>query len=230
MKKIIITIDGHSGCGKSTLAKLIANKLAYTYIDTGAMYRAITYFFNKNNFIKAGELVGDWKKALMDINLSFDENKDFPGFVIHLNGSCVEEKIRTMEISNLVSLVSKEGPVRQKLVEYQQFLGRQKAVVMDGRDIGSVVFPSAEIKLWVTASVAVRAERRFKELKAKNEKVTIQEVAQNIEKRDFEDSNREISPLIKPKNAIEIDNSLLTIQETLSSSMYFINAYLLTNN
>ena len=230
MKKIIITIDGHSGCGKSTLAKLIANKLAYTYIDTGAMYRAITYFFNKNNFIKAGELVGDWKKALMDINLSFDENKDFPGFVIHLNGSCVEEQIRTMEVANLVSLVSKEGPVRKKLVEYQQFLGRQKAVVMDGRDIGSVVFPSAEIKLWVTASVAVRAERRFKELKAKNEKVTIQEVAQNIEKRDFEDSNREISPLIKPKNAIEIDNSLLTIQETLSSSMYFINAYLLTNN
>ena len=230
MKKIIVTIDGHSGCGKSTLAKLIANKLAYTYIDTGAMYRAITYFFNKNNFIKAGELVGDWKKALMNINLSFDENKDFPGFVIHLNGSCVEEQIRTMEVSNLVSLVSKEGPVRKKLVEYQQFLGRQKAVVMDGRDIGSVVFPSAEIKLWVTASVAVRAERRFKELKAKNEKVTIQEVAKNIEKRDFEDSNREISPLIKPKNAIEIDNSLLTIQETLSSSMHFINAYLLTNN
>ena len=225
MDKIIITLDGHSGCGKSTLAKLIAKKLNYTYVDTGAMYRAITYFFLSNKMINEGCLVHEWEESLNSINISFKKNKHFSNYVIHLNGVCIEEEIRTMEVSSLVSIVSKEGKVREKLVHYQQQIGKEKAIVMDGRDIGTVVFPLAEVKLWITASVEVRARRRYDEIKKKEFNITLPEVAKNLQNRDFEDSNRENSPLKRPINSHFIDNSLMSIDETFNHSMNIINTY-----
>lgn len=225
MNKIIITLDGHSGCGKSTLAKLIAKKLNYTYVDTGAMYRAITYFFLINKMIKEQNLLPGWEKFLDSIYISFKKSKNFPNYVIHLNGVCVEQEIRTMEVSSLVSTVSKELKIREKLVHYQQEIGKEKGIVMDGRDIGTVVFPMAEIKLWITARVEVRAERRYNEIKNNDSSIALSEVAENLQSRDFEDSNRKNSPLKKPNNSHLIDNSLLSIEGTFNYSMKIINTY-----
>ena len=229
MEKIIITLDGHSGCGKSTLAKLIAQKLKYTYVDTGAMYRAITYFFLSNNMIIENRLVIGWENLLNSIEISFQKNDKFPGNVIHLNGFCVENEIRTMKISSLVSIVSKEREIRRKLVDYQQQIGVQKGIVMDGRDIGTVVFPLAEIKLWVTASVSVRAKRRYDEIKKVNNDITLLQVSENLQSRDFEDSNRKISPLKRPEKSHIIDSSSMTISETFDYSMEVINNYFSVN-
>ncbi|MDG2370025.1 MAG: (d)CMP kinase [Flavobacteriales bacterium] len=229
MEKIIITLDGHSGCGKSTLAKLIAQKLKYTYVDTGAMYRAITYFFLSNNMIIENRLVIGWENLLNSIEISFQKNDKFPGNVIHLNGFCVENEIRTMKISSLVSIVSKEREIRRKLVDYQQQIGVQKGIVMDGRDIGTVVFPLAEIKLWVTASVSVRAKRRYDEIKKVNNDITLLQVSENLQSRDFEDSNRKISPLKRPEKSHVIDSSSMTISETFDYSMGIINNYFSDN-
>ena len=229
MEKIIITLDGHSGCGKSTLAKLIAQKLKYTYVDTGAMYRAITYFFLSNNMIIENRLVIGWENLLNSIEISFQKNDKFPGNVIHLNGFCVENEIRTMKISSLVSIVSKEREIRRKLVDYQQQIGVQKGIVMDGRDIGTVVFPLAEIKLWVTASVSVRAKRRYDEIKKVNNDITLLQVSENLQSRDFEDSNRKISPLKRPEKSHIIDSSFMTISETFDYSMEVINNYFSVN-
>jgi CMP/dCMP kinase len=229
MEKIIITLDGHSGCGKSTLAKLIAQKLKYTYVDTGAMYRAITYFFLSNNMIIENRLVIGWENLLNSIEISFQKNDKFPGNVIHLNGLCVENEIRTMKISSLVSIVSKEREIRRKLVDYQQQIGVQKGIVMDGRDIGTVVFPFAEIKLWVTASVSVRAKRRYDEIKKVNNDITLLQVSENLQSRDFEDSNRKISPLKRPEKSHVIDSSSMTISETFDYSMEVINNYFSVN-
>ncbi len=229
MDKIIITLDGHSGCGKSTLAKLIAQKLNYTYVDTGAMYRAITYFFLSKNMITDNRLVIGWEDLLDTIEISFQKNDKFLGSVIHLNGLCIENEIRTMRISSLVSVVSKEREIRSKLVDYQQQIGIQKGIVMDGRDIGTVVFPLAEIKLWVTASVTVRAKRRYDEMKKVNNDITLLQVSENLQSRDFEDSNRKISPLKRPEKSHIIDSSSMTISETFDYSMEVINNYFSVN-
>ncbi len=229
MDKIIITLDGHSGCGKSTLAKLIAQKLNYSYVDTGAMYRAITYFFLSKDMLVDNQLVIGWEDLLDNIEISFQKKDKFLGNVIHLNGVCIEDEIRTMKISSLVSVVSKEREIRRKLVDYQQQIGVQKGIVMDGRDIGTVVFPLAEIKLWITASVNVRAKRRYDEIKKVNNDITLLQVAENLQSRDFEDSNRKISPLKRPEKSYIIDSSSMSISETFDYSMEIINNYFSDN-
>lgn len=213
MKKITITIDGWSSCGKSTLAKQLANKLGYVYIDSGAMYRAITLYFLRNHI--------DWtdakevNSALKDIILEFHYNEVSQQSEIFLNGENVEYVIRDLVIAEKVSDVAAIEAVRSFAVTRQQELGKQKGIVMDGRDIGTTVFPDAELKIFMTADTAVRVERRFKELYDKNPNITIEEVKSNLEMRDYIDSNREISPLHKAADAIEIDNTNLSISEQL---------------
>lgn len=225
---IIITLDGHSACGKSTLAKMLSSHLGYKYIDTGAMYRAITLFFFENGFIGSG---GTLKIEALDhlskIKIGFSEidcnNKSF----VTLNGEIVESKIRNLKISNLVSEVSKYKLIRKKLVRIQQsFSVDSYGLVMDGRDIGSVVFPEAELKFWVTASAHTRAKRRLLEMHDSDVSVQLNEVIENITKRDFEDANRKESPLIKPIGAIEIDNSNLSINQTLDLALKHVNSVL----
>jgi len=222
MKKTIIALDGNSACGKSTLAKKIANKLNYIYIDSGAMYRAVTYFFIENNIIDSNNIIQDnWQDYIDKINISFNSNNGKQQ--IYLNDSIVEDKIRTLEVSKRVSYVSKLKLVRDKLVSIQQNIGKSKAIVMDGRDIGTVVFPNAEIKLWITANVNVRAERRYKEFIENNTNITYQEVLDNLITRDFEDENRKQSPSQRAIDAIVIDNSNLSKQETFIKTMKIIN-------
>ncbi len=210
-KDIIITIDGWSSCGKSTLAKQLAAKLKYTYIDSGAMYRAITLYFLRNHV--------DWTdtkaviKALKEINLEFIYNESAKTSEIILNGENVEYLIRELVIAEKVSEVAAIKEVREFAVKRQQSLGDEKAIVMDGRDIGTVVFPEAELKIFMTADNAVRVERRFRELYEKNPNITIEEVKNNLEMRDYIDSHREISPLRKAKDAIVLDNSNLSPSE-----------------
>ncbi len=224
MKKIIITLDGHSACGKSTLAKAIANELKYIYVDTGAMYRAVTYYFLENGYIlKDNKVRSGWEEALSDINVSFNFNSITSLNEVFLNGVSVEERIRMMDVSQHVSTVSKLKKVREKLVLFQKSMGKNKGIVMDGRDIGTIVFPEAEVKLWITASIEVRAARRYKELLEKGHSVKLPEVVSNIELRDYEDSNREESPLRMPEGAAVIDNSVLSKSETLNRAMQFIN-------
>ncbi len=215
-KDIIIAVDGYSSSGKSTLAKDLANMLKYKYIDTGAMYRAITWFALKNNFIdKNGKKVEaeGLKNILSHIHLDF---KNINGKNhIFLNGNDVENEIRTLTISRLTSLVSKVPFIREFLVNMQRQIGKQKGIVMDGRDIGSVVFPDAEVKFFVTASPEIRAKRRYLELLDKGEKVSYEEVLKNLKNRDLQDTTRSISPLIKTNDAIVIDNSSLTREEQL---------------
>lgn len=210
MRKIIITIDGFSSCGKSTLAKELANELNYVFIDSGAMYRAITLYFLRNhvNWEKTKAV----EKALEEINLDFqtsDEGKS----EMYLNDENVEVLIRDMLVSEHVSAVAAIGEVREFAVAQQQKMGKKKGLVMDGRDIGTTVFPRAELKIFVTADPAVRVERRFKELYEKNPKITIEEVKSNLEMRDYIDSNREISPLRKADDAVVLDNTNLTRKE-----------------
>jgi len=210
-KKIIITIDGWSSCGKSTLAKQLAAKLKYTYIDSGAMYRAITLYFLRNHV--------DWTDteavvdALKDINIEFIHNDSTRSSEVLLNDENVEYLIRDLVVAEKVSEVAAIKEVRDYAVSQQQALGTKKAIVMDGRDIGTIVFPAAELKIFMTADKAVRVERRFRELYEKNPKISLEEVKNNLEMRDYIDSHREISPLRKADDAIVLDNSNLTEQE-----------------
>jgi len=211
MKKITIAIDGFSSTGKSTLAKQLAKALGYVYVDTGAMYRAVTYFAMQQNLIS--ETHFDVEKLisfLPEIKLRFVFNPALGFAEMYLNNSNVEQEIRTLSVSKLVSKIAEISEVRAKLVEQQQDMGKDKGIVMDGRDIASVVFPDAELKLFMTASATTRAERRFQELITANQKVTFEEVLQNVEERDFIDSNRADSPLMQDANAIVIDNSNLS--------------------
>ncbi len=213
-KKITIAIDGFSSTGKSTLAKQLAKYLGYVYVDTGAMYRAVAYFAMKNGFIKPDFFN---KEGLIDslpkIKLHFQFNPELGFAEMYLNGVNIEKEIRTIDVSNYVSKVAEVSEVRSKLVEQQQQMGKDKGIVMDGRDIATVVFPDAELKIFMTASAQTRAQRRFQELQQKGDVVSFDEVLRNVEERDYIDTHRDDSPLLKDKNAIEIDNSHLTREE-----------------
>ena len=227
MKKTIITLDGHSGCGKSTLAKLLAKELNFLYIDSGAMYRAISLFFlESNQILKNGKLNSDFKKTLDSVNIDFSKPNEKGESWVRLNGEIVEDKIRNIEISNLVSEISKNAFVRKKMVLIQQSYSTISNLVMDGRDIGSVVFPNADIKFWVTASAEKRAYRRWLEYKQKGKNISIKEVTQNINFRDENDQNRKVSPLIKPLNSIIIDSSDMDIKQTFNFALIHIQNYL----
>ena len=213
-KIIIIAIDGFSSTGKSTIAKLIAKKYNYIYVDSGAMYRAVTLFAKENNFV--GNDFLDTKQLIFNlkqISLSFKFNESLGFSEMYLNNKNVEKEIRSLEISQLVSKVSAISEVRKKLVSEQQLMGLDKGVVMDGRDIGTVVFPKAELKLFMTASADKRALRRYKELTERGDNVQYDDILFNVQERDKLDSTREDSPLVKAKNAIEFDNSNMEIRE-----------------
>ncbi|MCT4580763.1 MAG: (d)CMP kinase [Flavobacteriales bacterium] len=221
MKDIIIALDGHSACGKSTLAKALARALKYVYIDSGAMYRAVTFYAMEEGLIVEGEPIDSTLIVdhLSNINISFNYNSRTGKSETYLNGNNVEEIIRTIEVSRNVSEVSKIKEVREKLVEFQQRLGRNKAIVMDGRDIGTAVFPAAKLKLWITANNEIRVARRYKELLEKGYQVSLKDVEENVAQRDFEDSNRKESPLVKAEDAVVLDNSHLSKEETLRRAL-----------
>lgn len=215
MKKITIAIDGFSSCGKSTMAKDLAREIGYIYVDTGAMYRSVTLFamrngmFNADGSIKTEEL----KQRMGEINISFRLNSETGRPDTYLNGKLVEKEIRTMEVSSHVSPIAALPFVREALVAQQQAMGKEKGIIMDGRDIGTVVFPDAELKIFVTASAEVRAQRRYDELKAKGMPADFDDILKNVKERDYIDSHREVSPLRKADDAIELDNSNMTIAE-----------------
>jgi len=212
--KITIAIDGFSSTGKSTLAKQLAKHLGYIYVDTGAMYRAVAYFAMQKGFITSSTFdKSALIAALPTIQLSFEFNGTLGFAEMYLNNENVETQIRTIEVSSFVSKVAEVSEVRAKLVEQQQEMGKNKGIVMDGRDIGTVVFPDAELKIFMTASAATRAQRRFAELEQKGDKVSYEEVLKNVEERDYIDTHRADSPLIKASDAIEIDNSDLSKEE-----------------
>lgn len=213
-RKIIVAIDGHSSCGKSTVAKDLAKVLSIAYIDTGAMYRAVTLYALRNNLID-NDIVDEKGivESLSNISVSFTFNSETKSNETFLNGKNVEKDIRTLEVSNKVSYVSAIGSVRKQLVEWQRDMGSKQSVVMDGRDIGTVVFPNADIKIFMTASDEVRAKRRYDELTSKGENVTMDEVLNNIKERDYIDSTRAESPLRKAEDAILLDNSKMTIED-----------------
>jgi cytidylate kinase len=214
MKKIIIAIDGYSSCGKSTMAKSLAKQIGYKYIDSGAMYRAATLFCLQNQLFTGSELDFDTlKKTIKNIPVSFVKNPETGLSETFLNGENVERKIRSMEIANKVSLVAAVGFVREEMVKQQQAMGLEKEIVMDGRDIGTVVFPNAELKIFVTASPEIRAQRRLEELIAKGENATFEEVLHNLTERDYIDSTRKDGPLKQADDAVVLDNSDLTIAE-----------------
>ncbi|MBD8487935.1 (d)CMP kinase [Echinicola sp. CAU 1574] len=211
MRKIVIAIDGFSGCGKSSTAKQVAKKLGYTYIDSGAMYRATTlHFLNRFTVLTNPK---DVDRALKSLEISFHKNEETGLQETYLNGLNVERKIRTMQVSEKVSEVSKIKEVRRELVSQQQRLGKHKGVVMDGRDIGTVVFPSAELKVFMTADLKIRAERRQQELLEKGEMVELEKIIHNLSERDRIDSSRAESPLKKAEDAVEIDTSLLDFED-----------------
>lgn len=215
MKKITIAIDGYSSCGKSTMAKDLAKEVGYIYVDTGAMYRSVTlYALHHNLFEKDGTVKVDaLEKEMPNIHISFKVNEKTGRPDCYLNGECVEREIRTLEVSNHVSPVAAIPFVRTALVAQQQQMGKDKGVVMDGRDIGTVVFPDAELKIFVTASAEVRAQRRFEELKAKGMPADYADILKNVEERDYIDTHRETSPLKQAEDAIVLDNSHMTIPE-----------------
>ena len=215
--KIIIAIDGFSSCGKSTLAKALATKLEYVFIDTGAMYRAITLYFKRNNIDLANLTAVN--KALAQIELHFQYNPVTFKSDMYLNGENVELIIREMSISNIVSEVAANSAVRNFAVAQQQAMGVHKGIVMDGRDIGTVVFPNAALKIFVTADPAIRAERRFLELKAVNPEITMEEVAENLQHRDLIDSTREHSPLRQAEDAVVLDNSNISREEQFNLAL-----------
>ncbi len=215
-KKIIIAIDGFSSCGKSTFAKSIAARLGYIFIDTGAMYRAVTLYALEHGAIRSGIADEDRIVALLpDIAITFRFNPQRGASDIYVNGDLVEGKIRTIEVSNCVSAVSSIREVREKLVAMQQQMGERRGVVMDGRDIGTVVFPDAELKIYMTADPKVRAERRYEELRAKGDEVSFDEVLENVISRDEADMHRAISPLRKADDAVVLDNSRMTVGEQM---------------
>lgn len=215
--KIIIAIDGYSSCGKSTFAKAIAARLGYIFIDTGAMYRAVTLYALEHGAIRSG-IVDEEEvvRLLKEIQITFRFNPERGASDIYVNGDRVEGKIRTIEVSNCVSAVSAIAEVREMLVRMQQEMGRRKGVVMDGRDIGTVVFPDAELKIFMTADPKVRAQRRYDELTAKGDKVSLEEIEQNVRDRDYQDMHRAISPLRQAEDAIVLDNSQMTVEEQMT--------------
>ena len=214
MKKITIAIDGYSSCGKSTMAKDLAREVGYIYIDSGAMYRAVTLYCLENGlFTNEGIDTERLEAAMPDICISFELDPQTQRPITFLNGQNVEDRIRTMEVSNHVSPVAALPFVRKALVNLQQDMGRAKGIVMDGRDIGTAVFPDAELKIFVIASAEIRAQRRYDELKAKGQEVSFEEILTNVKERDYIDQNREVSPLRQAEDALLLDNSNLTIAE-----------------
>ncbi len=212
MKKIIIAMDGHSSCGKSTMAKALAKAIGYTYIDTGAMYRAVTLYAMRHGFIGENGIDEEsLRREMPQIKITFGHENGMQYTI--LNGENVERQIRGMEVSGNVSPISAIGFVREAMVSQQREMGRQGAVIMDGRDIGTTVFPNAELKIFVTASDEIRAQRRFDELKAKGENPVFEDVLKNVRERDYIDSHRAVSPLRKADDAIVLDNSHMTIEE-----------------
>ncbi|MCG8410250.1 MAG: (d)CMP kinase [Bacteroidales bacterium] len=224
-KKIIIAIDGYSSSGKSTIAKEIAKILNYKYIDSGAMYRAVTLFAIRNNFINKKHIVDEdsLKKVLDKIKINFRYNSNKKQQETYLNSENVEDEIREMEVSNNVSFISRLAFVRKELVLLQQKLGLEKGIVMDGRDIGTVVFPNAELKIFMTANPEVRAQRRYLELKEKNIDVSFDEILENVKKRDYIDETRDESPLKRAVDAVELDNSNMNRQEQLDWIVDLVN-------
>jgi CMP/dCMP kinase len=219
-KKIIITIDGWSSCGKSTLAKQLAKELGYTYIDSGAMYRAVTLYFLRNHIDWTD--VKETKEALSNVHLHFEANKKTGESEIFLNDENVEYLIRDLIIADKVSDIAAIASVRTFAVAQQQKMGTQKGIVMDGRDIGTTVFPDAEIKIFMTADIAVRVERRFKEMFEKNPNVDIDNVKNNLEMRDYIDSHRDVSPLRKADDAIILDNTNLSMEQQLKFALNYL--------
>ncbi|WP_315318243.1 (d)CMP kinase [Segatella oris] len=215
MKKITIAIDGFSSCGKSTMAKDLAKKLGYVYVDTGAMYRAVTLYAMRNGLFNADGSVktADLERQMSKINITFKLNKRAERPDTYLNNELVENDIRTLEVSNHVSQIAAVPFIREAMVAQQQRMGKDKGVVMDGRDIGTTVFPEAELKVFVTASAEVRAQRRYDELKEKGMPADFNDILKNVQERDYIDSHREVSPLRKAPDAIELDNSHMTIAE-----------------
>lgn len=215
MKKITIAIDGHSSCGKSTMAKELARQLGYVYVDTGAMYRTVTLFAMRHNlFLADGEVDTDaLRKCMPEIEVSFRFNEETGRPDAYLNGECVEKVIRSIDVSNHVSKVAAIPFVREAMVDQQRRMGAEKGIVMDGRDIGTTVFPDAELKIFVTASSKVRAQRRYDELKEKGMPADFDEIQKNVEERDYIDSHREVSPLRQAPDALLLDNSEMTIPE-----------------
>ncbi|MFV5703119.1 (d)CMP kinase [Flavobacterium sp. XS2P12] len=223
-KKITIAIDGFSSTGKSTLAKQLAKHLGYVYVDTGAMYRAVTFFAMQNGYINIDSFDKEILiNSLPSIKLQFKFNADLGFAEMYLNEVNVETEIRTIEVSNFVSKVAEVSEVRAKLVEQQKEMGKDKAIVMDGRDIGTVVFPYAELKIFMTASATTRAQRRYDELIKKGDTVTYDEVLANVEERDYIDTHRKDSPLVMADDAIEIDNSYLTREEQFEVVLDLVN-------
>lgn len=223
MKKITIAIDGFSSTGKSTLAKELAATLGYVYVDTGAMYRAVTYFAMQNGYVSESSLNREALiEQLPNIKLQFQFNPNLGFAEMYLNGENIELPIRTIEVSRNVSKIAEISEVRSKLVEQQQAMGVDKGIVMDGRDIGTVVFPDAELKIFMNASAETRARRRFDELVEKGQNVTYDEVLENVQQRDYIDTHREDSPLVKAEGAIEINNSALSKKEQFELVMNLI--------
>lgn len=214
MKKITIAIDGFSSTGKSTLAKQLAKHLGYVYVDTGAMYRAVTFYAMQKDYVSENHLNKEALiKDLPNIKLEFHFNETLGFAEMYVNGTNVENEIRTLDVSRCVSQVAEVSEVRTKLVASQQEMGKNKAIVMDGRDIGTVVFPDAELKIFMNSSAQTRAERRYNELIEKGQHVTYEEVLENVQERDYIDTHREDSPLVKAHDAIEINNSTLNKEE-----------------
>lgn len=214
MKRIIVAIDGFSSCGKSTMAKDLAKSVGYAYVDTGAMYRSVTLYCLRNNLINEGKVDEETlMKALPSIQIEFRFNADKQMNETYLNGENVESEIRSLTVSNSVSIVSAIGFVRKAMVAQQQAYSKDRGVVMDGRDIGTVVFPDAELKIFLTASPEIRAQRRYDELTAKGEEVSFDDILENVKQRDYIDQNRAESPLRKAEDAIELDNSYMSIAE-----------------
>lgn len=216
-KRLIIAIDGYSSCGKSTFAKAIAKELNYIFIDSGAMYRAVTLFCMRRNFISKGRIYTESiLNELKDINIDFLYNSDIKEYETFLNSENVEKDIRSMDVAVYVSQISQIAEVRTRMVELQRKIGMYKGIVMDGRDIGTVVFPDADIKIFMTASVEIRAKRRFDEVKANGIQIPFNEIKRNIIARDIADENRDISPLRRADDAMVLDNSRMTVEEQMA--------------
>lgn len=227
MQKITIAIDGYSSTGKSTLAKQLAKHLGYVYVDTGAMYRAITFFAMQNGFINSEYFDKETLiNSLPSIKLHFEFNAELGFGEMFLNDDNIEMEIRTLAVSNFVSKIAEVSEVRSKLVDQQQQIGSKKGIVMDGRDIGTVVFPNAELKIFMTASPEIRAQRRFDELQSKGDNVSYEEVLKNVQERDYIDTHREDSPLMIADNAVEIDNSYLTREEQFTAVLELVEEVL----
>ncbi|WP_417857143.1 (d)CMP kinase [Xanthomarina gelatinilytica] len=227
MNKITIAIDGFSSTGKSTVAKQLANHLGYIYVDSGAMYRAVTWYAMQHHFISNTYFhVQDLIAHLDQIDITFTFNPNLGYAEVYLNGKNVEKQIRTLEVSGFVSQVAEISEVRELLVKQQQKMGESKGIVMDGRDIGTVVFPNAELKIFMTASPETRANRRYQELLSKGEQVSYNKVLHNVQERDYIDSNRKDSPLVKAKDAIEIDNSNLSLEEQFNKILQLVKTKL----